>query len=628
MRSSVGGYEFRDELESALAETDAGRRCDRLSQLSQRYTGFRETIQLSHAVSDDASLASAFPSVRLAILSNCTVDHLLPAIRVGGLRHRLDIRVYASGFNQYAQELFDPSSRLHEFRPDAVLFSLTARPVVQSASVTATQLETEQALRQFVDEVRDLWKRARSNFGAAVLQQSFLDVFEPIFGNLDRRSSSSCAWRVDRLNELAIAAANEEGVLLLDIARASARDGIDAWFDNGRWLQAKMEIDPLAAVPYGEQVARLVAAQRGRSRKCLVLDLDDTLWGGVVGELGPDAVVLGEGSAQGEAHLELQRYAMRLKERGVILAVCSKNDLEVAESMFRDNPNMVLGRSDFAAFVANWSDKSENLRSIADQLNIGLDSLVFVDDNPAERARVRESLPEVAVPELPDDPARYARTIADAGYFEAVSFTIEDRDRAQHYVTNTARESLRRGSLDLDEFLRRLDMSVVYGPVSTVDIARASQLIGKTNQFNTTARPCGPEALAQLSTAPENLALQFRLTDRFGDNGLVSVMLLRPAEEEAGALEIANWVMSCRVFGRQLEMEAMNIAVEFARGRSIRHIYADYVATGRNRVVSDLFEKLGFARYSREGLPHNTTRWKLRIDDYVARPTFIARKAA
>ena len=211
-------------------------------------------------------------------------------------------------------------------------------------------------------------------------------------------------------------------------------------------------------------VARIVAAQRGLSRKCLVFDLDNTLWGGVIGDDGIEGIVLGEGSAAGEAHLALQRYAKQLKERGVILAVCSKNDPAIAEAAFRDHPEMILRRSDISAFVANWDDKAENLKAIAARLNIGLDSLVFVDDNPVERARIRQSLPMVAVPELPKDIAHYVRCIADAGYFEAVAFTSEDRQRTEQYVANAEREALFEVSESLDDFLRGLQMSVVFGP--------------------------------------------------------------------------------------------------------------------------------------------------------------------
>ena len=277
--------------------------------------------------------------------------------------------------------------------------------------------------------MRSLWQKAREIFNATIIQQTFIDVTEPLFGSYDRFVPGAPARLVARLNDRLSEAAAQDDVLLLDVARASERDGIDAWFDTGRWLQGKLEIAPQAAPLYGDMVARVLAAQRGLSKKCLVLDLDNTLWGGVIGDDGIEGIVLGEGSAAGEAHLALQRYAKQLKERGVILAVCSKNDPAIAEAVFHEHPEMLLRRSDIAAFLANWDDKTENLKAIAARLNIGIDSLVFVDDNPVERARIRQSLPMIAVPELPDDAAQYVRCLADAGYFEAVAFTSEDRHR-------------------------------------------------------------------------------------------------------------------------------------------------------------------------------------------------------
>lgn len=308
-----------------------------------------------------------------------------------------------------------------------------------------------------------------------------------------------------------------------------------------------------------------------------------------------------------------------------MLAVCSKNDPAIAEEAFRNHPEMALKRPDVAAFVANWTDKAENLRVIARQLNIGLDSLVFVDDNPAERARVRASLPMVAVPELPVDPAHYVRCIADAGYFEAIAFTEEDRLRVGQYTANIEREAARGSYQSMDDYLRGLEMSVVFGPVAAVDLDRATQLINKTNQFNTTTRRLHSQELAAFAAAARNVTLQFRLIDRFGDNGLVSVMILCQDPDEPEILDVANWVMSCRVFGRQLEDEAMNIAVDIARERGARWLRGDIIATKKNAVISGLYRDLGFAPVAAASSP-DTTRWILDVSAYSARPTFINRQ--
>ena len=619
--------DFRQSLRTALAATDPLERLEALADLAQHQLGFLETIQLDSALEKTATTANApFVQLRLALLSSCTIDHLLPAIRVAGLRRRLLIEVYTGSFGQYRQELLDPASALHGFRPDIILFSLTAREAIAGVPLGSTTDEANQAIARASADVQQLWRTARETFKATVIQQSFLDVSEPLFGSYDRLVPGTPTRLTAHLNDLLTDAAAREHVLWLDIARASARDGLDAWFDVARWLQGKIEIAPQSAARYGDLVARLIAAHRGQSKKCLALDLDNTLWGGVIGDDGIEGIRLGEGSAVGEAHAGLQRYAKQLQDRGVILAVCSKNDLATAEVAFRDHLEMVLRRSDIAAFVANWNDKAENLRAIAKQLNIGLDSLVFVDDNPAERARVRESLPMVAVPELPADAAHYVRCIADAGYFEAVSFTEEDRHRAGQYATNAEREARREESQSMEDFLHGLDMAVMLGPIGPVDLARAAQLINKTNQFNTTTHRYTTEELSGFATAPENMTFQFRLLDRFGDNGLVSVMLLRPLPGEPDVFDIESWVMSCRVFGRQLEFEAMNIVVEAARNRGIQALRANYIPTKKNGVIGSLYESLGFSRLPKPLTADGASRWSLNLAEYHTRPTFIVRR--
>ena len=621
--------DYRGDLRAAMASPLPHERLAKLVRLSQHRLGFLETIQLDRALSRVAPEPSAgFSSVRLAVLASATVDHLLPAIRVAGLRRHLLIDIHAGGYGQYRQDLLAANSALHRFAPQMILFSLGGAEIVAGVPLTATASDVDAAIGRYVDDLRALWRRARDALKATVIQQTFLDVSEPLFGSYDRFVPGVPAQIMARLNDRVAEAAAAEGVLLVDVARASERSGIEAWFDTPRWLQGKLEIAPAAAPLYGELVARVVAAQRGLSKKCLVLDLDNTLWGGVIGDDGIDGIVLGEGSALGEAHLALQRHAKRLKERGVILAVCSKNDAATAEAVFDQHPEMILKRSDIAAFVANWDDKAKNLEAIARRLNIGLDSLVFVDDNPAERARIRDALPMVAVPELPEDAAHYVRCLAGAGYFEAISFTAEDRDRSAQYAANAERDAMLESAGSMDDFLRRLDMSVAFGPLSALDLARATQLINKTNQFNPTTRRYTSEELVALSAARENITLTFRLLDRLGDNGLVSVMILRAQPGQPDVLDIACWVMSCRVFGRQLEFEAMNIAVETAHRRGARQFQADYLPTAKNQVVSGLYASLGFAKVEDAAMTaEGATRWQLPLAEYVPAATHIARKA-
>lgn len=400
------------------------------------------------------------------------------------------------------------------------------------------------------------------------------------------------------------------------------RDGLQAWFDAARWLQARMQIAPAAVPAYGEHAARILAALRGHSRKCLVLDLDNTLWGGVIGDDGLEGIVLGQGNAAGEAYLALQGYAKQLTQRGIILAVCSKNDPDIAQQVFRDHPDMILRREDIACFIANWEPKEGNLRRIAQELNIGLDSLVFVDDNPAERAHIRQALPMVAVPELPEDPASFVSCVEQAGYFEAVAFTDEDRQRARQYAGNQERDALLQASADPGSFLASLSMRMRAGPAQAVDLPRVAQLIGKTNQFNLTTRRYTLEAVAAMARDPAATILQFRLEDRFGDNGLVSAMILLPAKDQPDVLDIDTWVMSCRVFGRQLEHAVLNIAAATARSRGVSHLRGTFIPTAKNGVVRELFQALGFQAVARPGL-EGATHWALDLQHYQPYTTHI-----
>ncbi len=620
--------EFSTDLGVALESSNPATCLEKLASLAQYRLGYLETLQLDRALGRlKLQSGSGFTAVRLAVLSSSTVDHLLPAIRVAGLRRRLLIDVHTGAYGQYRQNLLDPASWLHQFAPHFVLLSITARDTIASVPLTAATAEADETISRSIDELRLLWRKARETFNATIIQQSFLDITEPVFGSYDRLVPGAPARVITQLNDQLSKAAAQDSVLLLDVAKASERDGIDAWFDTGRWLQGKLEIAPEAATFYGDMVTRIVAAQRGLSKKCLVFDLDNTLWGGVIGDDGLEGLVLGEGSAAGEAHRALQRYAKQLKERGVILAICSKNDPAIAEAAFRDHPEMLLKRSDISAFVANWNDKADNLKAIAGRLNIGLDSLVFVDDNPAERERIRQGLPMVAVPELPTDIVHYVRCLADAGYFEAVAFSSEDRQRTEQYAANAEREALSELSGSLEDFLQELRMSVVFGPFGAADLVRVTQLFNKTNQFNTTTRRYSAEEIANFAAANETLTLQFRLLDKFGDNGLVSAMIIRPDPKQPDVFEIENWVMSCRVFGRQLEYEAMNIVVDQARRRGIKALRADYIPTSKNGVIGELYQSLGFSPVSVGTHKNGARSWFLDLARYNARSTYISRLA-
>jgi FkbH-like protein len=352
-----------------------------------------------------------------------------------------------------------------------------------------------------------------------------------------------------------------------------------------------------------------------------VLDLDNTLWGGIIGDDGLDGIVLGQGSALGEAFVSFQNYAQELSRRGVILAVCSKNDEANALAPFEKHPDMVLRRSDIACFVANWQDKPANLRAIAQALNIGMDSLVLADDNPFERNMVRRELPMVGVPELPEDPALYARCVADAGYFEMLRITTEDVERSKQYQRNLERELLRSSSTDVESYLKSLDMRLVWRPFDQVGLQRIVQLINKTNQFNLTTRRYSQAEVTALMSDPRCLTLQLRLLDTFGDNGIIAIVIGKPESPGSSDMLIDTWLMSCRVLGRQVEEATLNVVMAEAARLGARKLIGEYRPTAKNDMVREHYAKLGFAAAT-AGADH-ATRWARSVEDFVPNPTFI-----
>lgn len=535
--------------------------------------------------------------VRIALLASHTVDHLVPAIRVAGLSRGLAAAVHVAPYGLYRQSLLGTDAALVAFAPQLILLALDAHDSALQLPLDATEAEVEAAVQGRVDEWRQLWRQARERFSARVVQQTLLAGEPPLFGSFDGLLPASPRAVLERLNAALRSAARAEGVLLLDLAWQAAQGTFGSGLaDPVRWHQAKQLVSPSLAPWYGDMVARVAAAAVGRARKCLVLDLDNTLWGGVVGDDGVEALRIGQGTPEGEAFSAFQRHVQALARRGIVLAVCSKNDAAVAEAGFA-HPEMTLARTDIAAFVANWDDKASNLRAIAHTLEIGLDSLVFVDDNPAERDIVRRELPEVAVPELPEDVAGYPALLAAAGCFEAVSFTPDDASRGRSYALNAQRAAALSQATDLAGYLRGLAMTLGATPVDAVVLPRVTQLLNKTNQFNLTTRRYTDAEVARLAGDPAAVALAFRLADKFGDNGLISVVIARPDPAlERDELLIDSWLMSCRVLGRQVEHAVLGALVAAAARRGARALVGEYRPTARNAMVAAHYATLGFTR--------------------------------
>ena len=578
-----------------------------LRKLATSRLDFLEATKLDRAyqkaVAEHGTLPSLEP-LRLAILGSATTGHLTAGIRLAGLRRGLAIEIYEGPYGMYRQELMDIGSGLHKFQPDALLLALDARHLVgEGASADAA-----------LDLMQTCWQQARASFRCQVLQQTVMPVFPLLLGNNEPRLLHSPAAILADINHKLRAASEAEGVDLLALDQFVLDAGLAAWHDPALWHRSKHEVHPRATQLYGDQVARLLAAGRGKSAKCLVLDLDNTLWGGVIGDDGLEGIVLGQGSGAGEAFVEFQRYALALSDRGVILAVCSKNDEVNALSPFEKHPEMVLKRSHIACFTANWTDKATNLRHIARTLNIGLDSLVFADDNPVERALIRRELPMVAVPEMPEDPAGYVSVVSAAGYFEGLRLTAEDRLRSEQYQANAERARLMETATDMGSYLESLRMTLTARPFDTLGLARVTQLINKTNQFNLTTQRLTEAEVAERMNDPRCVTLQVRLTDRFGDNGVIAVLIARVTNKEA---VIETWLMSCRVLGRQVEEACLNLLAELCAAQGAEHLIGLYKPTEKNGMVREMYPRLGFELLSEE--PGGVTRWGLALKTFAPR---------
>jgi FkbH-like protein len=546
---------------------------------------------------------------RLAVLSNATIDLIAPALVASGARHGIALEIIQPSYDQVAQEALTPDSKVNGSKPDAVLFALDYRalPLKLSLGDAETSSTTAQGAIGYLQALR---AGIKANSNAVCIFQSFAPPVETLFGSLDTALPGTLRSLIDRINrELAEFVLGSDDVLL-DVAGLAETVGLSDWHDPQLWNMAKFPFSDEFIPLYADHVARTLAAIRGKSRKVLILDLDNTVWGGVIGDDGLDDIKIAQGDATGEAHLAVQRLALDLRQRGIVLAVCSKNTDEVAREPFEKHPEMLLKLDHIAVFNANWNDKATNIQAIAEELSLGLDALVFLDDNPVERGLVRKLLPQVAVPELPEEAACYVRTLAAAGYFEAVAFAGEDLKRADFYQDNAKRATLQKQVGGVDAYLASLDMTITFQPFDATGRARIVQLINKSNQYNlTTRRYTDPEV-----TAAENdlkvFTLQVRLADIFGDNGMISVVICRPGE--AGVWEIDTWLMSCRVLGRTVEHMVLREILERARAAGIHKLVGTYKPTDRNKLVVDHYAKLGFAKLSED--ESGLTRWELLVE--------------
>ena len=547
-------------------------------------------------------------TTKIAVVGSITTKQLTDLLDLYLQPGRVNAEFYESDYGTVHQEFLDPTSGLHIFRPDFVLIiptwrDLQGRPLLND-SPESVRIKVDAEIAMWTS----LWHIAETQLKCQVIQCNFVAPPWRTMGNLDSRHPGGFSRYISLVNQL-LADSAPASVIIHDADELAAAAGRWAWSDERFFHQAKLPCSPENLVDYAHSLASLIIAQLGGGRKCLVLDLDNTLWGGVIGDDGLGGIRLGQGEAEGEAYIAFQRYVKALSARGVILAVCSKNDEFIAKEVFEKHSEMVLRLEDISCFIANWDDKATNLARIAEQLNIGINSLVFFDDNPAERSIVRQLQPEVAVPEVPSDPAYYIQALDKNRYFEAIVISTEDLKRTQFYRADAQRQQLESSVSDVNSFLKSMDMVARIGPITDATLERSSQLINRSNQFNLTTRRYSNADLINLMSDPDWLTRTATLSDRFGDNGLICVVL---AKRHGNSLLIDTWLMSCRVLKRGVERVLLNELVDYARSQGLRSIRGEYIPTPKNALVRDHYRSLGFS--SSDSSAAGLTHWELRVD--------------
>ncbi len=544
---------------------------------------------------------------RIALLGSFTTRLIKPLLELAAFRDGVAAEVYEAEYGMVHQEVLDPSSGLRRFRPDIVILATSWR----DANLPPLSPDPDAAVESAVAPLLGLWRVIRDEMRAHAVQHNFDVPLVDSYGHLGASLPGGRGRLLRRANHALLDAAGT-GVSILDFDGVAAEFGKAAWSDEGLWYRAKQHPAPAAIPLLVDHYMMHVRAVLGLTKKVLVLDLDNTLWGGIVGEDGVEGLKLGVTDAEGEAHTDLQRYARELRDRGIVLAVCSKNNEADAKEPFERSAEMVLKLDDIAVFRANWQDKATNIRDIAAALELGTDSFVFLDDNPTERAWVRSQLPEVMVPEIGSDAARYLTVLHRHHAFDALALSEEDRLRAADYAANARRSELMKSAGDLEEFIANLQMSATVTPIDELNLPRAAQLVNKSNQFNLTTRRYTEEQLRAESERPDAVVRTFRLRDRFADNGLIGVMIGRALPEQS-TLEIDTWLMSCRVLGRRVEEFMVGVMMQAALDRGLTRVVGRYLPTAKNGLVRELYPRLGFSPIEGSGAPGETA-WEYRLD--------------
>ena len=556
--------------------------------------------------------SSQFPQYKLAVMGDCATQHLATALRGYGVYMGLGLSVLDTDYNQIDAQVMDPGSELYRFAPNAVLIQMCTEKLYEAFCAAPLNCRSSFAEDTYARIVR-IWEQMNTNIAATILQCNFPLMDDGVFGQFGSKTADSFLFQQRKLNFLLMQGCQDvKNVYLIDLDSIQATVGRKAFSDPKLYYIAKMPISVDVLPEIAKKVLDQIQALRGITKKCVVLDLDNTLWGGVIGDDGLSGIQIGE-LGTGHAFSDFQAWLKELKNRGMLLAVCSKNNEPAAKEPFEKHPEMVLRLEDISMFVANWEDKASNIRNIQKTLNIGMDSLVFLDDNPFERNLVHSMIPEITVPELPEDPALYLQYLRNLGLFETASYSAEDAGRTQQYRQQAERAVFESSFQSYEDYLEGLAMKAVAAPFDVFHYPRIAQLTQRSNQFNLRTVRYTEAEIEAISKNDNKITLYFTLKDKFGDHGLISVVIL---DKQGQELFVSEWLMSCRVLKRGMEEFIINKILQTAADNGFRKVIGEYIPTPKNAMVKDLYEKMGFDRIAEN-------RFEADVDRFQYHRTFI-----
>lgn len=556
--------------------------------------------------------------LKVALLGDTATQLLVTAIKGEAVDRGISLDLYEGEYSQVERQLMDPTSELYEFDADIIVIFQSTHKLGEHHSSLPVESQTLLADER-LSFVTTLCENP-SFANKKLIYFNYPEIEDTVFGSYANKVESSFSYQVRKLNyELMNLSMRYPNLFICDIAGLQNLFGRQFMFAPNVYMTTEMVLS-VNALPYvASRVVDVIAAIKGQFKKCLILDLDNTVWGGVIGDDGLEGIELGHGLGIGKAFTEFQMWIKKLKQRGIIICVASKNNEDTAKEPFEKHPDMILKLDDIAVFQANWETKVDNIRTIQGILNIGFDSMVFLDDNPFERNMVRENIPGITVPELPEDPAMYLEYLYSLNLFETASYSNADKDRTKQYQVEAKRVSLSKTFTNEADFLKSLNMISTVSGFTKFNTPRVAQLSQRSNQFNLRTVRYTEADIEDMAQNPDVIDLSFTLEDKFGDNGLIAVVIMKKLDEET--LFVDTWFMSCRVLKRGMENFTLNTMVEFARSKGYKRIIGEYIPTPKNKMVEMHYPNLGFTK-----IESSTNRYVLDLMSYLLKECYITKK--